>query len=383
MSPLRTIARDLVDRRLWPLAALLAVGLVAIPVVFLRPAPNAVSEAPAPPAATAAPANPAAGPTTTATPSDPTADPSVALTSSPFAAAFAGPLDLPPSMQGLLKATKGADERSTVTDAPLKDPFSAGISPVKSASSDASAAAPRAAASDASAPASGGSATDVSTPAVTGPSSPAELPSTPTTPSTPSTPAGPSTPTATTPAADDWRVFRADVSFGNTDTLPVDSDASRLTAYPSLFNPIAIYLGVMRGGWGAVFMLRDDVRPVGAPACRPRKSICTWVILHPGESVSLNAKDATTGALTPYTLKLAAIREDTVSEDAAKAAYGKANAGGRCLLGPLAAYHYDADTGTLALRPEMKACRYQGDAGTGTTADPAAGAATDAGTTAG
>jgi hypothetical protein len=225
----------------------------------------------------------------------------------------------------------------------------------------------------------------VSTPAVTGPSAPADVPSTPTTaPSTPSTPAGPSTPTPATPAAgNDWRVFRADVSFGNTETLPVDSDASRLTAYPSLFNPIAIYLGVMRGGWGAVFMLRDDVRPVGASSCRPRKSICTWVILHPGESVTLNAKDATTGTVTPYTLKVAAIREDTVSEDAAKAAYGKANAGGRCLLGPLAAYHYDAGTGTLALRPEMKACRYQGDTGTSTPTDPAAGAATDAGTTAG
>jgi hypothetical protein len=299
MSPLRTIARDLIDRRLWPLAALLAVGLVAIPVVFLRPAPNAVSEAPAPPAATAPPANPAAA-TTPAAPSDPTAD----------------------------------------------------------ASASSAAAAP------------------VSTPApVAGPSAPEQVPTTPSTPSKPATPAEP------TPAADDWRVFRADVSFGNTETLPVDSDAARLTAYPTVFNPIAIYLGVMRGGWGAVFMLRDDVRPVGAPSCRPRKSICTWVILHSGESVTLNAKDAT-GAVTPYTLKLAAVREDTVSEDAAKEAYGRASAGGRCLLGPLAAYHYDADTGTLALRPEMKACRYQGDTGADTPITTADGA-TDSGATAG
>src|SRR4051794_37437568 len=360
MSPLRTIARDLIDRRLWPLAALLAVGLVAIPVVFLRPAPNAVSEAPAPAAATAPPSNPAAAAPAAAAPSDPTADPSVALTSSPFAAAFAGPLDLPPSMQGLLKATQGTDERRAVADAPLRDPFSSGIASVSAA--PASSAAPRAAVAAAPAAAS-------STPAPVpgpGPSAPSAVPS------TPSTPAGPSTPSPTTPpaSADDWRVFRADVSFGNTETLPVDSDASRLTAYPSLFNPVAIYLGVMRGGWGAVFMLRDDVRPVGAPSCRPRKSICTWIILHPGESVTLNAKDAATGVVTPYTLKLAAIREDTVSEDAAKAFYAKANAGGRCLLGPLAAYHYDAGTGTLALRPEMKACRYQGDPGTdaGTTA---------------
>ena len=382
MSPLRTIARDLVDRRLWPFAALLAVGLVAIPVVFLRPAPSAVSEAPAPAAAPAAPSNPAASAAATAVPGDATADPSVALTSSPFAAAFAGPLELPPSMQGLLKATKGADQRRQVADAPLRDPFAGAISPAAASSStapSASGASTRAAA-PAPAPAAptanqtSGASAPVSTPPVAGPSGPADVPSTPPV----STPA--SAPADTPPASQDWRVFRADVSFGTTDTLPVDSDATRLTAYPSSFNPIAIYLGVMRGGWGAVFMLRDDVRPVGAPSCRPRKSICTWVILHPGESVTLNAKDAT-GTVTPYTLKLAKIREDTVSEEAAKAAYGKADAAGRCLLGPLAAYHYDADTGTLALRPEMKACRYQGDAQSAPAPDAAP--ATDAGTTSG
>jgi hypothetical protein len=373
MSPLRTIARDLVDRRLWPLAALLAVGLVAIPVVFLRPAPNAVSEAPAPAAAPVAPSNPAAAAATTSPLSDPVADPSVALTSSPFAAAFAGPLDLPPSMQGLLKATKGADDRRDVADAPLRDPFATGVPSVKTASTQPSgASAPRATTSVAS---GGGAAVAPSSPgSVPGPSSPS-VPSTPSAPQdTPSTPSEP-----TPPAAGDWHVYRTDVSFGTTETLPVDADASRLTAYPSLVNPIAIYLGVMRGGWGAVFMLRDDVRPVGAPSCRPRKSICTWVILHPGESVTLNAKDATTGVVTPYTLKLAAIHDDTLSEDAAKAFYGKANSGGRCLLGPLAAYHFDPDTGTLALRPEMKACRYQGDDGTSTDAGTTSGDGTTAG----
>ena len=373
MSPLRTIARDLVDRRLWPLAALLAVGLVAVPAVFLRPTPNAVSEAPAPAAATSAPSNPAAAAATTS-PSDPVADPSVALTSSPFAAAFAAPLDLPPSMQGLLKATKGADQRRNVADAPLHDPFSTGMSSVKTATSQPSSGA----AATRSTPAGDGSVATVApggSSSVPSPSAPSDVPSTPSAPQ--DTPSQPSDPTP--PAVGDWHVFRADVSFGTTETLPVDTDATRLTAYPSLVNPLAIYLGVMRGGWGAVFMLRDDVRPVGAPSCRPRKSICTWIILHPGESVTLNAKDATTGVVTPYTLKLAAIKDDTLSEDAAKAFYGKANSGGRCLLGPLAAYHFDPDTGTLALRPEMKACRYQGDDGTSSGAGTTSGDGTTAG----
>jgi hypothetical protein len=367
MSPLRTIARDLLERRLWPFAALLAIGLVAVPVVFLRPAPSAVSETPAPaPAATPA-AGAAATPAAPATaPGDPTADPSVSLTSSPFAAAFAGPLDLPPSMQGLLKATKGADQRRAVADAPLRDPFASGVAQATPDTAAAAPAAPRAEvyvkrpAMDVPA----------STPAVPGPSAPAETPSTPSTPATPK--AADTTPSTPAPAAEDWRVFRTDVSFGTTDSAPQDTDALRLTAYPSSFNPVAIFLGVMRGGWGAAFMLRDDVRPIGAPSCRPRKSICTWVILHPGESVTLSAKDAATGTVTAYKLELSAIREDKVAEEAALAANAKADASGRCLLGPLAAYHYDAQTGTLAPRPELKDCRYDSD-NSDATAPAAAG----------
>ena len=101
-----------VERRLWPLAALLVLGLVAVPVLLLRPAPAALEQTAAP-VASAAPAAPAAaGATPAAAPASADAalaDPSVALTSSPFAAAFGSGLNLPPAMEGLLKSTKGAD----------------------------------------------------------------------------------------------------------------------------------------------------------------------------------------------------------------------------------------------------------------------------------
>jgi hypothetical protein len=149
------------------------------------------------------------------------------------------------------------------------------------------------------------------------------------------------------------------VRFGTLETAPAVSDVQRLTAFPSSFAPVAVYLGVMRGGWGAVFALRDDVRPVGAPACRPRKQICTWVILHPGETVTLNVKDGLTGVVVPHNLTLAKIRREVVDPAAAAEANAKADNAGRCLLGPLAAYKYDTETGTLAPRPEMKNCRYR------------------------
>jgi hypothetical protein len=149
------------------------------------------------------------------------------------------------------------------------------------------------------------------------------------------------------------------VRFGTAATNPMVSDAKRLTAFPSSLEPVAVYLGVMRGGWGAAFALREGSQPTGAPSCRPRKQICSWVILHPGEEVTLNVKDAVTGAVTAYRLKLDKIRATTVTPKAATTAAKRVDTAGRCLLGPLAAYRYDTKSGTLAPRPELKGCRYR------------------------
>jgi hypothetical protein len=355
MNMLRTTVRELVEKRLWPLAALLAVGLVAIPVLFLRPAPaalDAATPAATPAAAPAAPGAPAAAP---AEAGDATADPAVALTSSPFAAAFDTSLSLPPAMQRLLKTTKGTDARGDVADAPLRDPF-AGLAaaaaagdPLARAEGDGAPSAP---------PAGGGSAP---VPAPSPDTAPLpELPPLPEDEPLPAPAPAPSGPTDDGNTGDaEGTTFHSDVSFGAVESAPVVEDAPRLTAFPSAIAPVAVYLGVMRGGWGAVFALRDDVRPVGAPSCRPRKSICSWVILHPGEAVTLNVRDAVTGVVTPYTLKLEALRRNVVDAEDAREANRKTDDAGRCLMGPLAAYTYDSQTGTLALRPEMKACRYR------------------------
>ena len=375
MTALRNTARELVEKRLWPIAALLVVALIAIPVLFKRPAPAAL-EAASPATATGAPASTAAPAAAAAPATGPTgtqgvvADPAVTMTSSPFAAAFGSGLDLPPSMEGLLKATKGADDRKSVRDAALRDPFAFTAS-ASSASTPAGSgtatqnlsttppASATPAASTASAPAasgpSGGFGGGGTAPSA-GPTGPAGATDAPT-PDTSTT----DTAAASPAAAEKGTTFHADVQFGTAgDSSPLASDVQRLTAFPSAFDPVAVYLGVMRGGWGAVFALRDDVRPVGAPSCRPRKQICSWVILHVGESVTLAVKDPATGAVTTtYTLKLAKISREDLASDEAKAANARADANGRCLLGPLAAYKYDTQSGTLAARPELKDCQYR------------------------
>ena len=53
------------------------------------------------------------------------------------------------------------------------------------------------------------------------------------------------------------------------------------------------------------------------------------------------------------------VRKTVVTPDAAREAARRASVSGRCLLGPLAAYKYDTNTGTLAPRPELKACQYR------------------------
>jgi hypothetical protein len=370
VNPLRTIVRDLVERRLWPVAALMVALVIAVPVLFLRPAPSALDGSVTPAAPTAAPATAAAATTTTTTTPATTAvgaEPNVKLTTSPFSAAFGAGTSLPPSMESLIKSTESDTKPASaaaVAAAPLHDPFAPSASSSTTGSSPAAPAAPASTASTRSAtttsttPTAPASTTTPSAPFGGGNSSPA-----PTTDTTPTTTSTPSTPTVAAPttdksAADSGTVYHADVSFGTTATAPVFSDARRLTAFPSSLTPIAVYLGVMRGGWGAVFALKDGTQPTGAPSCRPRKQLCGWVILHPGEAVTLNDKDPVTGATTAYTLKLVKITHESVNADAAAIANGKASTAGRCLLGPLAAYRYDSDTGTLAARPELKSCKY-------------------------
>ena len=357
MTPLRGIVRDLVERRLWPLAALLVLGLVAVPVLLLRPAPAALEQTAAP-VASAAPAAPAAaGATPAAAPASADAalaDPSVALTSSPFAAAFGSGLNLPPAMEGLLKSTKGADVSKTVADAPLHDPFATAASAASAAPSPSPAPAAAGSSPSGSTGASGGGTASAATsaPVAAPEAAPAPAPK----PAAAPTPA----PAPGQPADDSSKtLFHADVRFGTTETPPMVRDARRLTAFPSSYDPLVVYLGVMRGGWGAAFALKDGAQPLGAASCRPRKQICTWVILHPGEAVTLSVKDPVTGAVTPYQLKLERIRSTTVTPDAALTANSRVSKAGRCLLGPLAAYRYDTASGTLAPRPELKSCRYR------------------------
>src|SRR5439155_22831124 len=91
----------------------------------------------------------------------------VSLTSSPFAAAFGAGLSLPPSMEGLLKSTKGPDARKAVTDGPQHDPFAVAASASPAASAPSAAAASSAPAS--SAPASGDASAAAATPAPAAP----------------------------------------------------------------------------------------------------------------------------------------------------------------------------------------------------------------------
>lgn len=341
MNHLHTIARDLVERRLWPFAALLAAVLVAVPVLFLRPGPAALQSAPAPAPVAAAAATGTTAPATTAAPADLGSDPSVGMTSSPFAAAFGAGTNLPPAMEGLLKSAKGPDDRKAVASSPLKNPFAVAASAAPPAASTTKTTTTAAAPATATPPSAGSA-----------PAAPAQ------TVATPSLGAAKTTP-ATTPVSSVTKaIFHADVRFGTVETPPMVTDVRRLTAFPSSFAPVAVYLGVMRGGWGAAFALRSGVQPVGSPSCRPRKQICTWVILHPGESVTLNVKDDATGTVTPYKLTLERVRKTTVSPKVAQLAAQRVAVDGRCLLGPLAAYRYDTESGTLAPRPELKSCRY-------------------------
>lgn len=297
MNPLRALTRDLFERRLWPLVALLALAVIAIPVLFLHSPQSDATSAPIVPDVTGG-----------------------------------GPTTVPSTLSALLAGT-GA-ERVAETRGVLKDPFLGPAAP-----------APGAETAAVTTPAGGGS--------QAGQSGGASTASTGTAP-TQTGATAPVPPAATTAR---YTIYRTDVRYGAVSGGPVLHDLARLTALPSAQSPVAIFLGVLAGGRGAIFEIRSDARPVGSAACRPTSAVCTWVVLKPGGHVDLQVPQGS--SLVKQRLSILRISPtSTSSPAAAKRAYERSSAAGRCLLGPLAAYHYDPATGTLEQRSEVSGCQY-------------------------
>ncbi len=325
MSSLR---RDLVERKLWMVVAVLVVALVGAPVFLLKHASaGATPTVPAPPAATA----PTAQTTTSAT-------------------------------------TASAEPVKVVLARIARDPFASGVPKLsakpaaKSSSASSSSSSTSASASTSTTPSTSSSTAPVSmvspSPAITdSPSSSA--------PSAGSTGSGRVTTTGTGPTStiastspltqegrpakiQSWTMYSVSVRFGKDLSVPVKKDVARLTPFPNVMAPQVMFMGVMADGRSAVFALHAGIGHTGPGLCRPSHTHCSAIVLKAGQTEHLSVPTAN-GGHQDQVLRVVSISSSiTHSRQAALGAYHRVNDAGQCELDLANPVSYDPVTGTIA-----------------------------------
>ena len=268
MSAITNVWRQLVQRRLWPVAILLIAALAAVPLALAQdqePAPAA----PTPPAATDA--------------SD-----EAALASEPIVA----------------KATVADRAKRRKVLGSAKNPFGVAETNNGSAAPGDSAGSTVAHATDTSDAKSDGSSDGSSgtdTPASTAPTG--------------------TTPTDTTPqpAPKKYEQYELTVRFGGADGAKRQS-VKKLQPLPSAELPVLIYMGVLKDGKTAVFLVDQGVTPVGDGECKPSPEACETIRLREGETEFLDVTDDTGNVSQQYQLDLIKIHKgSSASASSAKA----------------------------------------------------------------
>ncbi len=322
MSFIKNLRADLVEKRLWPVALVLLLALIAVPVTLgganddagLRSVPR--------------------GATGTTGAAGLTAQVSLEQIS-PVRRDRAGKERDPFKQSGSVATAMGATGISAppLTKTPSDGGGSAGGTGIDAPPLTKT-------------PSTGGGSADNS-PADSTPSDPPSTPTTPTTPDqTPPTP-----PKQTPPAPDPLDSYTATLVLGETGTKRDRKTVERLAPLPSATNPFLVYVGVLPDKKTAVFLVSADVKATGEGACKPRTSSCETVELRHGDTeyFALTGED---GKVTWYQLDFGHItkKDDTPSPATAARARSRPKAAAKASasddLGS-DGYSYDEATGLL------------------------------------
>jgi hypothetical protein len=248
MNAIRNIVRDLVERRLWPVALLLVVAAVAVPVYLGR-----------------------------------SSDDSTTDTAAPSATAQAGPK----ASKAAVKMDESADESDSVGKA--RNPFKQKHVPKAekadtSAGSGAASPSSDTTTSGGSAPSSGGGGDD------TGGTTP-------------------TTPTGDTTTKTDVDVSHVSLHLGPVGTLVTYKDVARLSALPSAGSPLFVFTGVLKDGKTAVLLPSSTVQlsEESDVACKPSNKSCQKLELEQDDTVFFKIAGDATG--TQYQLDVISVRQ--------------------------------------------------------------------------
>ncbi len=156
-------------------------------------------------------------------------------------------------------------------------------------------------------------------------------------------------------------VYTVNVSASYGDQTAKLDNLERLTPLPPNTAAEVVFLGVMKGGKKAAFLLTGAVAVkrtmTGSVTCKPSASDCEVVELPVGAQLTLTPSPSSSGVST-FTLKLSAIGATKLSSAAAAAqARQSAAAAGEAILGAstssvLASFVYDAGQGALVYEPQ-------------------------------
>jgi hypothetical protein len=231
MSFFHDLFVDLVDKRLWPIAVVLAGAAIAVPVTLHKPAPAV--------RATVAPNQ------QPSTPREPILSGS--------------PVSLGPS--GFSDALSGE---------PLKDPFRQQHLP-----------APPKSVTSATTTSGGSTSSGTGTTGSGGTSSSGST----------------STKRQATPAV------KLRLKFGAGGSSLKTYEVAPMTALPSSSNPILIYLGLLKDGKTAEFLVSSDSTPQGDGKCKPSATLCQTLRMQAGDTELLDV-DTGSGGTVQYQLEI-------------------------------------------------------------------------------
>ena len=278
MTALRTLLADLVARRLWPVAAVLVVATIAVPVIVVGGAEDVEPPLPA--------GKSVAGVT-----------PAVSLGSEQPRGGH-GPIGRNPFEQR--EAPTSAAAPTTV--APTGTGAGAGAAAAAPALSDGTGGTPL------------GGLDDIGVVPVDGGSS------------------DPSTTSPDRAPADDKVSYAVDLRIGRDGDLRSRRDVARLSPLPSQADPFFVFLGVAADGETALFLVSSDATATGDGTCRPTPEACERVEMKAGQTEFF---DVTTpqGETVQYQLDVTAVRRVKSSDEAsASAARARESSAGRRVL---------------------------------------------------
>ncbi len=192
----------------------------------------------------------------------------------------------------------------------------------------------------------------------TPPPTPAPAPTpAPTPPNNPYVPPTPSTPKPgdNKPKTPDTSDYKVTLRVGQAGNLAVHKDVERLTPLPSTIDPFFVFMGVMKDGETAVFLLSSDAKATGDGLCKPSPTNCQTIEMK-AQDVEFFDVTGGDGITTQYELDLTRIVKTHSSSTAASASAHSATArtgasvidqtrasGSEALSG----YSYDPSSGTL------------------------------------